>query len=370
MNPVTISVRAGGGLRDYPVRIGLGLRLEIVPQLREAAPGVTRWAVISDENVAPLYGGDVADVLSRAGLGGELFTIPAGEAHKNRTQWAALTDALLEAGFGRDGGILAVGGGVVGDLAGFVAATFMRGVPIVQMPTSLLAMIDASVGGKTGVDTEHGKNLVGAFHPPRLVLVDPETIATLPRPERSNGLAEALKHGAILDADYGERIVTAAGSVLAADPDAVLGVVHRSIELKADVVSRDERESGIREILNFGHTVGHAIEQASGYSLPHGRAVARGMLWEAALGEALGPTAAGTEDRLRSWFAVAELPSERGSLDPDTTVDLIRLDKKVRGGDPRVVLLSRIGAVDREGDDWSRTVDSKDLRAHLGRLAG
>ncbi len=370
MSPVEIAVRAGGGMRDYPVRIGLGIRMDVVPQVREAAPGVTRWVVISDENVAPPYGGDVAASLESAGLGGELLTVPAGEAHKNRSQWAALTDTMLELGFGRDGGVIAVGGGVVGDLAGFVASTFMRGIPVVQMPTSLLAMIDASVGGKTGVDTDHGKNLVGAFHPPRLVLVDPETIATLPRPERSNGLAEALKHGAILDAGYGERVVASASAVLDADPDAVLGVVHRSVEIKADVVSRDEREGGLREVLNFGHTIGHAIEQASGYALPHGRAVARGMLWEAALGEALGTTGAGTEDHLRRWFAAAELPSERGALDPGTTVDLVRLDKKVRGGDPRVVLLSRIGDVAADGDGWSHTIGADDLRVNLERLAG
>ncbi|HKK93392.1 MAG TPA: 3-dehydroquinate synthase [Longimicrobiales bacterium] len=370
MNPIEIGVRAGGGLRDYPVRIGLGIRVDVVPQLREVAPRVTRWVVISDENVAPLYGADVSRALERAGLGGDLLTVPAGEAHKNRSQWAALTDAMLDLGFGRDGGVVAVGGGVVGDLAGFVASTFMRGIPVVQMPTSLLAMIDASVGGKTGVDTDHGKNLVGAFHPPRLVLVDPETIATLPRSERSNGLAEALKHGAILDAPYGERIVAAADAVLDADPDAVLGVVHRSVELKAEVVSRDEREGGIREILNFGHTIGHAIEQTSGYALSHGRSIARGMLWEAALGEAIGTTRAGTEDHLRRWLTAAELPSERGPIDPAATVDLIRLDKKVRGGDPRVVLLSRVGEVDRDGDDWSRALGADELRANLERLAG
>jgi len=368
--PIEVRVRAGDGLLDYPVRLALGLRSEVVPQLREVAPRVARWAVISDENVSPLYAAEVARALGAAGLGGDLLTVPAGEANKTRGQWAALTDAMLEAGFGRDGGILAVGGGVVGDLAGFVAASFMRGIPVVQMPTSLLAMIDASVGGKTGVDTRHGKNLVGAFHPPRAVLIDPETIATLPRDERSNGLAEALKHGAILDAAYGSRVAAAAADVLEADPDAVLGVVHRSVELKADVVSRDEREGGLREILNFGHTVGHAIEQASGYTLAHGRAVARGMLWEAALGEALGTTAAGTESALAAWLAEAELPVERGGIDPGATVELIGLDKKVRAGAPRVVLLERIGEVARAGDSWSHTIEAEALRGQLERLAG
>lgn len=370
MSVAEIRVRAGGGALDYPVRIAPGLRSEVAQQLRDVAPGVSRWAVISDDNVAPLYGADVSSALARAGLGGELHTVPAGEEHKNRGQWSGLTDALLEAGFGRDGGVIAVGGGVVGDLGGFVAATFMRGIPVVQMPTSLLAMIDASVGGKTGVDTAHGKNLVGAFHPPQGVLVDPETIATLPRLERANGLAEALKHGAVLDEAYGTRVAAAAADVLEADPDAVLGVVHRSVELKADVVSRDEREGGLREILNFGHTVGHALEQASGYALPHGQAVAHGMLWEAALGEALGVTAPGTEARLAEWLGEAELPAVRGDLDPADTVQRMRLDKKVRGGLPRIVLLERIGAVARADGAWSHTLDADELEGWLARLAG
>ncbi|MDT8369713.1 MAG: 3-dehydroquinate synthase family protein, partial [Longimicrobiales bacterium] len=262
------------------------------------------------------------------------------------------------------------GGGVVGDLAGFVAATFMRGVPVVQIPTSLLAMIDASVGGKTGVDTRHGKNLVGAFHPPRAVLVDPETIATLPREERSHGLAEALKHGAILDVEYGERMAAAAPGILEADPDAVLECVRRSIELKAEVVSRDEREGGLREILNFGHTIGHALEQASDYALAHGQAVARGMLWEAALGEALGVTESGVEARLSAWLAAAELPSVRGDLEIPSTLERLRLDKKVREGSPRIVLLTRLGEVARSASGWSHALDPDTLGASLRRLAG
>ncbi len=370
MTPLEVLVRAGGGLHDYPVRVAIGIRRDVVGQVREVAAGVRRWAVVSDDNVAPLYGADVAESLAAAGLGGDLLTVPAGEMYKSREQWSALTDALLDAGYGRDGGIVAVGGGVVGDLAGFVAATFMRGVPVVQMPTSLLAMIDASVGGKTGVDTPRGKNLVGAFHPPRVVLVDPETIATLPRAERSNGLAEALKHAAILDEAYGERIVAAAADVLDADPDAVLGVVHRSIQIKADVVSRDEREGGLREILNFGHTVGHALEQASGYELAHGRAIALGMLWEAALGESLGVSGAGVEARLGGWLRAAELPSERIDIDAGEIDDLVRLDKKVRDGSPRVVLLARVGEVAREGDAWSHTLAGDEFRLRLERLAG
>ncbi|HSG48273.1 MAG TPA: 3-dehydroquinate synthase, partial [Longimicrobiales bacterium] len=308
-------VRADEGRRNYPVILEPGVRGRLVELLARFVPGVRRWAVISDTHVAPLHAEDVSAALREAGLGGTLLTTPAGEREKTRRNWAALTDRLLEEGLGRDGGVVAVGGGVVGDLAGFVAATFMRGIPVVQLPTSLLAMIDASVGGKTGVDTRAGKNLVGAFHPPSLVLVDPQVIATLPREERAQGLVEAVKHGAILDEGYGDQVAGLAPAILAGDPDAVQGVVHRSVEIKAQVVGDDEHEAGLREILNFGHTVGHALERAGGYSLSHGTAVAQGMLWEARLGVALGVTAPGTEERLRAWLEPLGIDLDPGPLD-------------------------------------------------------
>lgn len=364
-----IDVVAGGGARNYQVVVGAGA-LDTVPDVAAgSAPAVRRWAVISDSTVAPLHAQGLAERLSQAGLGGDLHTFPAGEDHKGRREWAALSDALLEAGHGRDSGVIAVGGGVTGDLAGFVAATFMRGIPVLQVPTSLVAMIDASVGGKTAVDTAFGKNLIGAFHPPVAVIADPLTIATLPRAERAQGLAEALKHGAILDADYGEKVVAMADRLLAGEAEATHWAVERSVELKASVVSQDEREAGMREILNFGHTVGHALELESGYQLPHGSAVAMGMIAEARLGEAWGITEPGVGDWMATALERLELPDGLGSFDPARIAELMSRDKKARQ-DPRTVLLSRIGEVARSETGWShsRTVDQ--IAESLAPLAG
>jgi len=260
--------------------------------------------------------------------------------------------------------VVAVGGGVVGDLAGFVAATFMRGIPVVQVPTSLLAMIDASVGGKTGVDTRAGKNLVGAFHPPALVVVDPEVVATLPAAERAQGLVEALKHGAILDDSYGEEVALKGPGIVSGDAESVQEVVQRSIELKAGVVSQDEREAGLREILNFGHTVGHALERAAGYGLPHGTAVARGMLWEARIGMRLGITDPATEGHLREWLAPLGLPLDPEPIAEGVLAEALRVDKKARDGEPRVVLLRHPGSVARTGGGaWAHPVPLETILA-------
>lgn len=372
-----IPVQAGNGAHDYSVLIGAGVRRALPAELSRQAPSVRVWALVTDENVGPLYGADVEAGLRELGVQGPRITLPAGEGEKSRERWGWVTDQLLQAGVGRDGGVIALGGGVVGDLAGFVAATFMRGIPVVQMPTSLLAMVDASVGGKTGVDTPLGKNLVGAFHPPRVVMVDPEVVTTLPEEQRRHGLAEALKHAAIVDADYGEWIVSAAKSLLAGEPEAILHLVRRSVEIKAGVVSRDEREGGLREILNFGHTVAHALEHVTDYRLPHGSAVALGMVAEASIGEAEGATEAGTTDRLVKWLGSVGLtthledgpegwPDARPEdLAPGLSQGLLK-DKKTRDGSPRVVLLERIGDVARtvEGD-WARPVPVETILAHL-----
>jgi 3-dehydroquinate synthase len=352
-----VRVTAGGGRADYSVLLGAGLLDDLPELLRRHAAKVARWAVVSDGNVGPLHGAAVARSLESAGVGGSYLVTPAGEGEKTRRNWGILTDRLVESGFGRDGGIVAVGGGVVGDLAGFVAATYMRGIPVVQVPTTLLAMIDASVGGKTGVDTRAGKNLVGAFHPPSVVVVDPRVVSTLPEGERAQGLVEAVKHGAILDRDYGGLVADAAPALLAGDPDATMEVVHRSVELKAAVVGQDEREGGLREILNFGHTVGHALERAYDYGLPHGTAVAQGMMWEARLGEALGVTEPGTSHQLGEWLGTLGLPLRASVPEEDLFVGVLRADKKARGGDVRVVLLARLGEVARAPDGgWGHRI--------------
>src|SRR4051812_28720399 len=248
---------------------------------------------------------------------GEALTFPPGEASKTRDQWARLTDELLRRGFGRDSGIIALGGGVAGDLAGFVAATYMRGVPYLQTPTTLLAMLDASVGGKTGVDTPQGKNLIGAFHPPVAVLADPMTLMTLPEREYRGGLAEAVKHGLIADRAYFEWIEAESAALTRQEPAAVTQLIRRSIQIKAEVVSDDEREAGRRAILNAGHTIGHALEQVSGYLIPHGEAVALGLIAECELAEGLGIAPRGLRDRVAALLSRLGLPRRLPSrLDP------------------------------------------------------
>jgi 3-dehydroquinate synthase len=327
---------------SYEVFVGVGLLSGAAEIIRTAAPA-HRYAIISDENVAPLYAARVRDALDSAHT--ELFTIPAGESAKTRELWAHLSDALLAAGFGRDSTILALGGGVIGDLAGFVAATYMRGIPFVQLPTTLLAMIDASIGGKTGVDTPAGKNLVGAFHRPRAVIADPSVLATLPASHLRSGLAEAIKHGAIADAAYYLKLEDTLPSLLA-DPgdDAMRALILRSIEIKAGIVVQDEREGGIRRNLNFGHTLGHAIESESGYALLHGEAIAIGMVLEAMLGERLGITAPATASRLRDTVARAGLPHAiPGNLDARRVLAATHGDKKAREGVVEYALLAEIG---------------------------
>ncbi|HET9949528.1 MAG TPA: 3-dehydroquinate synthase [Longimicrobiales bacterium] len=346
-----VRVRSRDG--DYPVYVERGALAELPRLLAEAVP-VRRYAVVSDDNVAALHGHPIMESLRDAGLEAFLFTFPAGEASKTRESWAILTDELLEAGFGRDSCVVAVGGGVTTDLAGFVAATFLRGVPLVQVPTSYLAMIDASVGGKTGVDVEAGKNLVGAFWAPRMVLADPDVLRTLPREQRAQGLVEAFKHGAILDAAYLRRLEECSGALMDADPGAAAEAVLRSVEIKAGVVSSDERESGYRQVLNFGHTVGHALEAASRYALGHGSAVALGMLLEAEIGERMGITEPGTRERLRAALGgLVRRPLE--GLPLTAAVPYLKTDKKVRAGRTRMVLLGRVGEVD-PGEGWSHAV--------------
>lgn len=363
MIEVTVSTRNG----TYPVLVGAGL-LHGLPEFLTEHVDVNRFAIISDDNVAPLYGEGLLEATRAVGLDARLFTFPAGEASKTRKTWSILTDDLLEAGFGRDSCVVAVGGGVTTDIAGFVAATFMRGVPVVQVPTSYLAMIDASVGGKTGVDAKAGKNLVGAFHPPALVVADPHSLATLPREERAEGLVEAFKHGAILDDAYFEQLNETAVALLDADTKLSEEAVCRSVELKASVVSEDEFESGYRQILNFGHTLGHALEAASSYRLGHGKAVALGMVLEAELGEKLGVTDPGTRERLEASLQRL-LGSTSNIPNPAESIRFLASDKKVRAGKPRVVLLKKIGQVD-PGDGWSHELPEEILEEVFAAVLG
>jgi len=275
-----------------------------------------------------------------------LLEFPAGESSKTRRAWAELTDRMLESGLGRDTVVVALGGGVAGDLGGFVAATYLRGVPLVQIPTSMLAMIDSSVGGKTGVDTRHGKNLVGAFHQPRVVVVDVSTLSTLTDRHLRAGLAEAIKHGAIADPDYFDWVASHSSALLDRQSASLVQLVTRSVEIKAAVVAEDEREQGRRAILNFGHTVAHALETASLFELIHGEAVALGMLAEALLGERLRITATGTASAIQQTLDAAGLPTGLPTgIDPDLVLGSMATDKKRRRESVRFALLEEIGRV-------------------------
>jgi len=352
-----IVVTTSGVSGPYQVLVGRGLLDSLATLVEKYAPA-HRYAVVSDSNVATLYGDSTIGRLKDAGLNAELFTFEAGERHKSRATWSSLTDRLLAAGFGRDSCLIAMGGGVTGDLGGFVAATYMRGIPVVQVPTSLVAMIDASIGGKTGVDVEAGKNLVGSFHAPNLVVADPDVVATLPREERAQGMIEAVKHGAIMDETYFDELDRDMEMLLNGEPTSVEQAVARSVELKSEVVSEDELEAGRREILNFGHTLGHAIEAACSFRVPHGTAVACGMILEARLGVSLGVTNPGVVERLERAIArvglSTDIPKEAA---PDDIMFYLAADKKARHGQARFVLLSRIGAVHFADGSWSQPVD-------------
>ncbi len=349
------------GSRDsfYEVIVGQGAGRDL-PRLLAERCGATRYAVIADHRVAELHGAGLMADLGAFGLDARLFTFPAGEWNKTREQWSALTDQLLASRIGRDGAVVAFGGGVAGDLAGFVAATYLRGIPCAQVPTSLLAMIDSSVGGKTGVDVPAGKNLVGAFHPPRLVVADIAHLATLPRVQVASGMAEAIKHGAILDAAYFASLGDAA-ACLARELDRLEAVVRRSIEIKAGVVASDERENDRRQILNFGHTVGHAVETLSGFDLLHGEAVAIGMAAEARIAEETGIAERGTRGAIVAMLERYDLPTAiPENFTAERLVEAMQSDKKVRQGRVRLALPARIGMMAQSDDGaWTVEVESQ-----------
>lgn len=354
---------------SYEVLIGSGLLKEIGTRLHTALPAA-RHVVIADAQVAALYGERLLAACRDAGLHTDLMEFPAGEPHKTRDTWAALIDRLLELGIGRDGAIIALGGGVTGDLAGFVAATYLRGIPYAQIPTTLIAMVDSSVGGKTGVDTPAGKNLVGAFHQPRLVVADVDVLSTLPAPHLRAGMAEAIKHAVIADADYFEALERNRPALLERDRVALTGMVARSVEIKASVVTSDEREAGRRAVLNFGHTVGHALEASGGYTLLHGEAVSIGMAVEGRLAEEIGVAETGTGGRIEGLLEGFGLPrAPSGTAPMEELLAVLRRDKKSRDAQVRMALPRRIGSMagsDAEG--WTTPVAEEVLRQVLGRL--
>jgi 3-dehydroquinate synthase len=325
------AVVAWGGLASLPARLSaLGLP--------------SRLHVVADATVATLYATPLVQRLTVAGYEPAVLTVSAGEASKSRAQWARIHDWLAERRAERSEGMIALGGGMIGDLAGFAAATYLRGLPLVHVPTSLLAQVDASIGGKVAINHPRGKNLIGAFYPPRLVLADPATLLTLPPRQRTEGWAEVIKHGVALDADYLATLEAQADALLALRPRETTEVIARSVALKAAIVEGDERESGARLLLNYGHTVGHAVEQVTGYGAwLHGEAVAAGMAAEARLARRLGHCDTALVARQDALLARFSLPTRLPPVHVRELVQTAHWDKKVRGGRVRWVLPTEPG---------------------------
>ena len=328
---------------DYPIWVGWNTIDEIGERVNSVLDVSTAY-IITDEGVHR-QARRAQFSLEAAGIAAHMFIMPSGEAHKTLETVQLVYRWLAERKAERGHLIVAVGGGVVGDLAGFVAATYLRGLPLAQVPTTLLAMMDAAVGGKVAVDLPQGKNLVGAFYQPKFVLVDVSTLQTLPKRELTSGWAEAIKHGLILDRDLLEAFETHRHSLLALEQDIATDIIRRSVAIKANVVSQDERETlGIRILLNYGHTIGHAIESTTGYSsFLHGEAVSVGMMGAARIGNAMGMLADEEVERQRQLLESYGLPLTCGEMDIAAVTDAMMSDKKVKGRANRWVLLDGIG---------------------------
>ena len=342
------TVRVTLGERSYPIHIGANL-------LREArfyAPHVQgkRVAVVTNRVVAPHYLERVQQALAQAGAQSVPILIEDGEQAKSWTTLDGVIDALLAARLGRDSVIVALGGGVVGDLAGFAAAVYQRGIPFIQAPTTLLAQVDSSVGGKTAINHVRGKNMVGAFHQPLAVIADVASLDTLPDRELRAGIAEVIKHGFVLDLQLVVWLEANVEKLLARDPAALAHAVLRSCELKAQVVAADERESGLRAVLNFGHTFGHAIETGTGYGeWLHGEAVAAGMVMAAELSARAGSLRCEDVERAKALIARAGLPVRGPVLAAERYLELMQVDKKAAGGELRFILLEKLGSATLRG---------------------
>jgi len=340
ISPITLQVDLGD--RSYPIYIGQSLLSD--PSIVARHIGGKRVAVVTNTTVGPIYLEKLVALLESAGKQVTPIVLPDGEEEKNWASLMRVFDVLLEQKCDRKTTLIALGGGVIGDLTGFAAATYMRGVPFIQVPTTLLAQVDSSVGGKTGINHPLGKNMIGAFYQPQAVIADTTTLNTLPDRELSAGLAEVIKHGAIIDPAFFDWIEANIAKLLARDPAALAYAIQRSCEIKADVVRQDEREGGLRAILNFGHTFGHAIEAGLGYGeWLHGEAVGCGMVMAADLSHRLGFIDAGAKSRITELVKAARLPAVAPDLGDERWLELMQVDKKNEGGQIKFILLKPLG---------------------------
>ncbi|MCI5222427.1 MAG: 3-dehydroquinate synthase [Candidatus Electrothrix sp. AR4] len=338
-------VTVGLNERSYPIRISSGLLADIGSDLRKKNIG-TKYAVISDDTVAELYGEQFMQSLADSDIQSELITFPHGEENKNMQTVTDLASELAKRGFDRADALIALGGGVTGDIAGFLASIYMRGIPFVQVPTTLLSQVDSSVGGKTGVDIPEGKNLVGIFYQPKAVYIDPDVLQTLPIDELRGGLAEVIKYGVIHDADFFTFLKKNRDAVFSLKQGVITRLIARCCEIKAWVVEQDEREGGLRRILNFGHTIGHAVEAASDFQISHGKAVAVGMCAAAQLAAKTGCLAEedvlAVHDLIKLYDLPVSIPTE---LDREAIKKYLLNDKKTVGGRVFYILPEAVGKV-------------------------
>ena len=328
--------------RSYPIHIGKNLITDaslILPYLKRK-----HVAIVTNTTVAPLYLNQLSQSLQSAGVTVIPIILPDGEAYKNTATLNTIYDVLLQNRCERSTTLIALGGGVIGDLTGYAAATYLRGVPFIQIPTTLLSQVDSSVGGKTGINHPLGKNMIGAFYQPQLVLTDIDTLKTLPAREFSAGMAEVIKYGLIRDADFFDWLEINMASLMRLDEAVLSDAIYRSCQNKADVVAKDEHEQGERALLNLGHTFGHAIENAMGYGVwLHGEAVAAGTMMAADLSQRMGWLTASELARIQHSFKAANLPIAAPKLGVERYLDLMGLDKKVENGKIRLILQQGIG---------------------------
>jgi len=329
--------------KSYDIVIEEGVLKEIPSKLKEAGLG-HKFAIITDSTVESLYGTDLSEGFTKNDLENKIISFPPGEQNKNRDTKAWIEDQMLENKFARDSVVIALGGGVVGDIAGYVAASYTRGLPYVQIPTTLVACVDSSIGGKTAVDTAHGKNLIGAFHQPWAVYIDVNTLLTLNDKEIREGLAETIKYGVISDDELFSFLEGNMHLIFSYDKKALTHIIKRGCQIKAEVVEKDEKESNLRKILNFGHTIGHAVENLSEYKISHGAAISIGMVAEGKLAVEMGLWNEEELNKLIKLFNKASLPTQIPEyMDPYDIIDTMKLDKKSRSGQIEMVLPKRIG---------------------------
>ncbi|MBI3802859.1 MAG: 3-dehydroquinate synthase [Nitrospirae bacterium] len=347
------------GANSYDIVIGNGVRNRLGRYLQELSLG-GKVAIVTNPVVDRLYGAGVRKSLQAARFSPTTIRVRDGERYKTTDEVERIYDQLVHHRFERSSTLIALGGGVIGDMTGFAAATFLRGIRYVQVPTTVVAQVDASIGGKTGVDHPRGKNLIGAFHQPKLVCVDPSTLASLPKREFIAGLAEVVKYGVIQDAGFFRYLESNAAAILKMNPEKLYFCIKKSAAAKARVVAADERESGLRKILNYGHTLGHAVETLTGYRrYKHGEAVAIGMASAAKLSYLLGMTTLPVVQRQIALLRAFNLPTELPKLDPSSILEVMENDKKVAGGEIFFILPEKIGSV------RIAPVDRKVLKAFL-----